>query len=94
MKNHAITKNNHYVPCMYLKRFQSKPGWIYRYDLLVPIASCPVWVEKPIERVASATHLYTFLEDGVEADTHERWLNSEYETPAEEAIDRALGGIQ
>jgi hypothetical protein len=92
MKQSAITKNNHYVPCMYLKRFESRPGWIYRYDLLVPNANCPVWVEKPIDRVASANDLYTSLEHGVEADTHERWLNSEYETPAEEAIDRAVRG--
>lgn len=77
---------------MYLKRFQSRPGWIYRYDLLVPNAGCPLWIEKPIDRVASATHLYTSLEDGAEADTHEKWLNSEYESPAEEAIERALCG--
>jgi hypothetical protein len=92
MKQSAITKNNHYVPCMYLKRFESRPGWIYRYDLLVPNAQCPIWVEKPIDRVASANDLYTSLEHGVEADTHENWLNSEYETPAEEAIDRAVSG--
>lgn len=92
MKQRAITKNNHYVPCMYLKRFQSRPGWIHRYDLIVPDAGCPVWVEKPIDRVASATHLYTSLENGSEADTHEKWLNSEYETPAEDAIERALCG--
>jgi predicted XRE-type DNA-binding protein len=88
----AITKNNHYVPCMYLKRFGGRPGWIYRYDLLVPNAQCPTWVEKPIDRVASANDLYTSIEHGIETDTHEKWLNSEYETPAEEAIDRALTG--
>lgn len=77
---------------MYLKRFQSRPGWINRYDLLVPNANCPLWVEKPIDRVASASDLYTTLENGEETDAHERWLNSEYETPAEEAIDRAVTG--
>jgi hypothetical protein len=91
-KQAAITKNNHYVPCMYLKRFQSRPGWIFRYDLLVPNSKCPVWVEKPIDRVASAADLYTSLENGTEVDTHESWLNSEYETPSEEAIDRAVTG--
>ncbi|SNS40833.1 Protein of unknown function [Granulicella rosea] len=88
----GITRNNHYVPCMYLKRFESRPGWIFRYDLLVPNAGCPIWAEKPIDRVASATDLYTSLEDGDEVDTHERWLNREYETPAEEAIERAVTG--
>jgi hypothetical protein len=91
-KGPGITKNNHYVPCMYLKRFESRPGWIYRYDLLVPNVQCPIWVEKPIDRVASASDLYTSIEDGSEADTHEKWLNSGYETPAEEAIERAVTG--
>ena len=92
MKPTSITRNNHYVPCIHLKRFASRPGWIYRYDLLVPNANCPVWVEKPIDRVASASDLYTSVENGEETDSHERWLNSEYETPAEEAIDRAVTG--
>jgi hypothetical protein len=67
VKQFPITKNNHYVPCMYLKRFESRPRWIYRYDLLVPNVNCPVWVEKPIDRVASATdhlheHQWTILD--------------------------------
>jgi len=77
---------------MYLKRFSSRPGWTFRYDILVPNAQCPIWVEKPIDRVASASDLYTSIEDGTEADTHEKWLNREYETPAEEAIERAVTG--
>jgi hypothetical protein len=84
---------------MYLKRFAGRPGrfagrpgWICRYDLLVPNAQCPEWVEKPIDRVASANDLYTSIEHGIETDAHEKWLNSQYETPAEEAIDRALTG--
>ena len=75
---------------MYLKRFASRPGWIYRYDILVPNENCPIWVEKPIDRVASASDLYTSIEDGTEVDSHEKWLNDEYETPAEEAIERAV----
>ena len=79
---------------MYLKRFQSRPGWIHRYDLLVPHARYPIWTEKPLDRVASADDLYTSIKDGREDDAHEKWLNSEFETPAEDAIQRAVSGQQ
>ncbi len=77
---------------MYLKRFASRPGFIYRYDLLVPDMNCPIWLEKPLNRVASAIDLYTSIENGVEADDYERWLNQKYETPAEDALQRAVSG--
>jgi len=77
---------------MYLKRFQSRPGWIHRYDLLVPNAQYPVWTEKPLDRVASANDLYTSVKDGQEDDAHEKWLNTEFETPAEGALQRAVSG--
>jgi hypothetical protein len=77
---------------MYLKRFSSNPGMICRYDLLVPNEQVPDWVEKPLDRVASHEHLYTSLEGQKEVDQHERWIGEEFETPAEDAIDRAVTG--
>jgi len=92
MNKKSYSKSNHYVPCMYLKRFQSSPGWIYRYDILVPHVQYPVWTEKPLDRVASANDLYTSVKDGQEDDAHEKWLNTVFETPAEDALQRAASG--
>jgi hypothetical protein len=55
------------ISAMHVKRFESIPGWINRYDLLVPNVQCPDWVKKPIDRVASASDLYTSIEDGTES---------------------------
>ena len=60
--------------------------------LSCPHAHYPFWTEKPLARVASANDLYTSAKDGQEDDTHEKWLNTEFETPAEAALQRAVSG--
>jgi len=77
---------------MYLKRFCSRPGMVYRYDLLVPNEKVPVWSERLLNRVASHEHLYTSLDGQAEVDEHEKWFNEEFESPAEDAIERAVTG--
>jgi Protein of unknown function (DUF4238) len=46
----------------------------------------------PVRGLASKADLYTLLEDEEELDEFERWFEQEFETPAEEAIDKAGSG--
>jgi hypothetical protein len=50
------------------------------------------WVQKPVKGVAYQPDLYTNSNGELEVDEFERWLEKEIETPAQNAIDRALHG--
>jgi len=48
-----------------------------------------MWQEKSIKGVAYHAHLYTRIAAGVQTDEIERWLNTEFESPAEEPLRKA-----
>jgi len=79
-------RNNHYVPCLYLKRFVSPSERVPTYRVLVAHNNVPMWQEKSIKGVAYHAHLYTRIAAGVQTDEIERWLNTEFESPAEEVL--------
>lgn len=85
---------NHYVPQLYLKRFATSQGRILTYSILVAHSNVPVWKLNSIKGVAYHAHLYTRLVAGVETDEVEKWLNDEFETPAEEAIKKATSDMR
>ncbi len=80
---------NHYVPKLYLKQW-STSGMIPTYRLLVPNESCPLWKLHSLKGIAYHQHLYTYMAGDTSTDEFERWLDSEFEGPAEEAIDRVV----
>ena len=49
-----------------------------------------LWEEKSIRSVAYHSHLYTRKKLREETDEIEKWMNEEYETPAKEAIEKAV----
>ncbi len=61
----AFHHDNHYVPCLYLKRFESSPGRVSTYRILVPHSRVPLWKEAAIKGVAYHTHLYTRIVSGI-----------------------------
>src|SRR5713226_6376351 len=79
-------RNNHYVPYLYLKRFGSPSERVPTYRVLVAHNNVPMWQEKSIKGVAYHAHLYTRIAAGVQTDEIERWLNTEFESPAEEVL--------
>jgi len=87
-------RDNHYVPCLYLKRFAASPGRVLTYRILVAHPYVPVWKPSPIKGVAYHAHLYTRIAAGVETDEVEKWLNDEFETPAEEALWKATADMR
>lgn len=88
-----LRRKNHYVPKLYLKQWACN-GRIPTYRLLVPNDSCPLWKDHSIKGIALHHHLYTYVAALGETDEFERWLDREFESPAEEAIDRAIKGLR
>lgn len=84
-----FSRDNHFVPMMSLKRwaFDNETVWLYR--LLVSHSNVPEWKRQSIRGIAYQQNLYTRLVAGDETDEFERWLNTEFETPAEEALRKA-----
>lgn len=84
-----LRKDNHYVPKLYLKQW-SQDGLIPTYRLLVPNENVSPWKNQSLKGIAYHQHLYTYLVGQEETDEFERWLDSEFESPAEEAIRRVV----
>jgi hypothetical protein len=89
MTGMPLREDNHYVSCGYLKRWVSSSGRIWTYRILVSHPKVPPWKECFPKGVAYHRHLYTRVVAGQATDEIERWLDSEFETPAEEALQKA-----
>lgn len=90
----ALQRDNHYVPCLYLKRFAASNGRVAAYRILVADRRVPEWKWCSIKGVAYHTHLYTRMASGLETDEVEKWLKREFEDPAEEAIGKATSDLR
>jgi hypothetical protein len=90
----TICGDNHYVPCVYLKRFAPSPERVWKYRLVVADARVPLWKLSAIKGVAYHRHLYTRIASGSESDEVERWLNDEFETPAEDALWKSTSDMR
>lgn len=89
MTQTPIHRDNHYVPCVYLKQWASSCGRVWTYRLLVSHPKVPLWKLSSPRGVAYHKHLYTQVVAGEETDEIERWLDSEFEAPVEEALQKA-----
>jgi hypothetical protein len=85
-----MRRKNHYVPEVYLKNFADANGKLWAYRLLVEHSNVPEWRTHSPAGIAYHSHLYTRLATGAESDEIEQWFEREFETPAEEALDRAI----
>lgn len=81
-------KDNHYVPQIYLKRWSLDDFKIWSYPVLVSHKNVPLWKLHSIRGIAYHTHLYTHISARNETDEFECWLEKEFETPAEEALEK------
>lgn len=86
----ALTRDNHFVPQLYLKNFVSTTNEVYEYRTLVSHSSVPVWKPVHVAGTGYEKNLYTRIVQGEETDDIERWLNQEFETPAAEPLQRVL----
>jgi hypothetical protein len=81
---------NHYVPKSYLKRWTNTHSKVYTYRVLVEHAKVPIWKSHSVSAIAYHRHLYTQLISGYESDRLENWLDREFESPANQVLDRAI----
>jgi hypothetical protein len=87
-------RDNHYVPQAYLKNWGDASNRIWAYRLLVSHHNVPLWKHTSIKGIAYHAHLYTrVVADGM-TDEVEHWLNSEFEEPATEAIQKVINDNQ
>jgi hypothetical protein len=87
-----LTKDNHYVSRGYLKHWECSAGQVFVYRILVSNENVPLWEKKSIKGIASREHLYTRQIAGSESDEIERWFSRDFETPAEEAVQKVVNG--
>lgn len=86
------TRDNHYVPRWYLRRWANASDRVWRYSTLVSHEAVRVWEPKSLKSVGFQTDLYTSECDGLLSDEFEHWLEREFEQPAQIAISRVLAG--
>ena len=89
-----LRANNHFVPASYLRRWAGGDGRISTYRLLVNHPSVPVWDRQSPRGLARLRHLYTSTLAGGETDEMERWLDTEFESPASNVIEMAISGAR
>lgn len=89
MPTEGFHRDNHYVPRLYLKKWESPCRQVWTYRTLVSHENALLWSERSIKGIAYHAHLYTRIAAGQESDEIERWMDNEFEAPAEEAIQKA-----
>jgi hypothetical protein len=86
----TITRDNHYVPRLYLNNFTSRAGEVFSYRLLVPHPGVRNWDRFSVAGTGYQKNLYTRIERGEETDDIEQWLNREFENPVKEPLCKVL----
>ena len=92
MDAEPFRRDNHYVPCMYLRGFAGRDNRVSTYRLLVPHPQVPTWKQKSLRGIAYHAYLYTRLTAGGETDEIERWLEHDFETPAAVPLRKVISG--
>ena len=87
-----MTLNN--LPRMYLKPWETDSRQVWTYRILVAHDSAALWKLFSSKSLGHHFHLYTQNVAGQETDEIERWLDREFETPAEEPIKKVLSNGQ
>jgi len=81
---------NHFVPECYLKRWEDSDKKLCVYRTLVSHKNVLIWKKSSVSAVAYHIHLYTQMISGDESDELEKWLDKEYESPANIVLQKAV----
>lgn len=90
MIDNHFSRNNHYVPRSYLKRWASEDGRVWTYRILVPNSNSHKWKLFSTKGIAYRSDLYTRVVVDGQTDEVERWLDREYEAPTEPVITKVI----
>jgi len=83
-------RDNHYVPQTYLKHWGGTDGRVSAYRVLVPHPNVRLWKPTSVKGLAYHAHLYTRMVTTGLTDEFERWLDSDFESPAGEVIQKVV----
>ena len=86
-----FSKNNHYVPRMYLKHW-AIDNKIYVYNLLVSNRNVPMWQKQSISRTASMNKMYVRMGSDSEIDDFESFFSQNFEDPAALPLEKLCKG--
>ena len=86
----GLKRDNHFLSKMYLNAWKNQNGKIYVAEFLVPTEKVPFWKEKSISSICKYNSMFVRLNNGEEIDDIENWFNEKYETPAKNALERAI----
>lgn len=86
----ALTRDNHFVPQMYLKNFATASGKVSEYRTLVSHESVPIWKSVNVSGTGYEKRLYTRIVRGEASDDIEQWLSSDFESPAKNSLEKVL----
>lgn len=88
----AISRNNHYVPQMYLSKWMINNS-IYLYRLLVSDSNVPLWSRKNSTKgIGGLENLYVRYRNDAEIDDIENYFSVNYETPSKTAYEKVCSG--
>ncbi|HWQ98388.1 MAG TPA: DUF4238 domain-containing protein, partial [Clostridia bacterium] len=81
-----FTRDNHYLPQLYLKSWSIDTNKIWQYRLLVSNENVPIWKYASIKDVGYHSDLYSGILNGKETDEIEKFFQREIEDPVKPAI--------
>jgi hypothetical protein len=90
LKEPSLRRDNHYVPHVYLKAWETTPKKLWIYRVLASHQDVPAWNLKSTRGISFLSHLYTRIAAGGESDEMERWFDSEFEAPASKVLEKAI----
>jgi hypothetical protein len=88
-----LKRDNHYVPHSYLKRWADSNEKVWSYRLLVPHHRASIWKPHSPKSLGYHEHLYTRVIASGESDAIERWLDSDFESPAGKPLQKAVSDL-
>lgn len=86
----SFRRDNHYVPQTYLKHWAGRDGRVFAYRVLVSHPNVRLWKSMSVRGLAYHAHLYTRVVANGLTDEIERWLDSEFEAPAGNVIQKVV----
>jgi len=86
LSQEGFHRDNPYVPCEYLRAWESAQESVCVYRIIVSHEKVPLWSKKSIRGIAYRAHLYTRLAVGGVTDEMVKWFDWEYETPSAEVL--------
>lgn len=86
----SFRRDNHYLSQTYLKNWSGTNGRIWAYRVLVSHPKVPPWKHRSVKGLVYHAHLYTRVVATGLTDEVERWLDSEFESPAGEVIQKVV----